>query len=421
MPRQDGAAGNSRKYRLKLWVVVGALAVATALARPGAAAVVECASGDVACLIAAVNAANASAGADTIQLQPGVYVLTAPDNDTDGANGLPSITGPLTIIGAGPGNTIIEREATGPDFRLFHVAQTGVLKLQGVTVRGGRLRNGPFPFDGGGLLNLGTTIISQSAVTDSTTGFGPGSGAGGGIASLGKLVIAGSIISRNTSSGPGGGVSSRLGLLAVLNSTISSNRGDFGGGLFIGDGVPATIIGTTIADNLATDGSGGGVFSSSAVAIINSTLTGNRTNFGGGGLAGGSGIIVNTTIANNDGGFSGDALFASSALAVYNTIVSGSLVPFGPPACGSQVTSLGNNLFTQASCAVALLSSDLTGDPRLGDFVDDGTPGHGFLPLLRRSPALNAADAAGCLPTDQRGHRRNAKGCDIGAIEGVRP
>lgn len=421
MPRQNGAAGNSRAYGWKLWVVVGALAVAPGLARPGSAAVLECASGDVACLIAAINAANASAGADTIQLQPGVYILTAPDNDTDGANGLPSITSPLTIIGAGPGNTIIEREATAPDFRLFHVAQTGVLKLEGVTARGGRLRNGPFPFDGGALFNLGTAIISQSAVTDSATGFGPGSGAGGGIASLGKLVIAGSIVSRNTSAGPGGGVSSRLGLLAVLNSTISGNRGDFGGGLFIGDGVPATIIGTTIADNLATDGSGGGVFSSSAVAIINSTLTGNRTNFGGGGLAGGSGIIVNTTIANNDGGFSGDALFASSALAVYNTIVSGSLIPFGPPACGSPVTSLGNNLFTQASCAVALLSNDLTGDPRLGDFVDDGTPGHGFIPLARRSPALNAGDPAACLPTDQRGRKRNAKGCDIGAIEGTHP
>jgi len=420
MPRQDGAIANSRAYGWKLWVFLGTLAFSLGIARPGAAAVVECTTGDIACLIAAINAANATAEADTIQLQPGTYALTEPNNDTDGSNGLPSITSPLTIVGAGIGNTVIERDASAPDFRLFHVAQTGTLKLQGLTARGGRLRSGSIPFDGGGLFNLGTAIISESVLTDSATGFG-GAGAGGGIASVGKLVIAGSAVSRNSSSGPGGGVSSRAGLLTVLNSTISGNTGDFGGGVFIGDGVPATIVGTTISDNLATDGSGGGVFSSAAVAIINSTLSGNRTNFGGGGLAGGNGIIVNTTIADNDGGFSGDALFANNALAVYNTIVSGSLAQFGPPACTGQVTSLGNNVFTQASCAVALLSSDLTGDPRLGDFTDDGTPGHGFLPLLRRSPALNAGDPAACLPTDQRGHKRTAKGCDIGAIEGVRP
>ena len=417
MPRQNGVGDKSRAYGWSVWVVVGALAFSLGTARPGAAAAIECAAGDVACLITAINTANASGAPTTIQLQAGTYTLTAPDNDTDGSNGLPSITSPLTIVGAGIGNTIIEREATAPDFRLFHVAQAGALKLQGLTARGGRLRTGSNPVDGGGVFNLGTAIISESAVIDSATGFG-GAGGGGGIASIGKLVIAGSIVSRNSSSGPGGGVSSRAGLLTVLNSTISGNTGNFGGGVFIGDGVPATIIGTTIADNLATDGSGGGVFASAAVAIINSTLSGNRTNFGGGGLAGGSGIIVNTTIANNDGGFSGDALFGTTALAVYNTIVSGSLAQFGPPACNGQVTSLGNNVFTQAGCAVALLSSDVTGDPRLGDFTDDGTPGHGFFPLLRRSPALNAGDAGACLPTDQRGHKRTAKGCDIGAIEG---
>lgn len=79
----------------------------------------------------------------------------------------------------------------------------------------------------------------------------------------------------------------------------------------------------------------------------------------------------------------------------------------GPPgplfaACAGQVTSLDNNLFVDPRCAVALLPNDLTGDPRLGDFTDDGTPGHGFFPLLRHSPTLNAANDAACLPTDQR-------------------
>src|SRR5215813_23834 len=142
MPRQDGAIGTSRAYGWTGWVVVGTLAFSLGIAAPGAAAVVECASADVACLIDAITAANATGEADTIQLQAGTYTLTAPNNATDGPNGLPSITSPLTIVGAGPGNTIIEREATAPDFRLFHVAQTGTLKLQGLTARGGRLRSG---------------------------------------------------------------------------------------------------------------------------------------------------------------------------------------------------------------------------------------------------------------------------------------
>jgi hypothetical protein len=245
-------------------------------------------------------------------------------------------------------------------------------------------------------------------------------GGGGGIVSVGRLVIAGSTVSHNSSGGSGGGVSSFAGLLTIIDSTISGNTGDLGGGIFIGQSM-AVVIGSTIADNIATDGSGGGVFSSStAVAIVNSTIAGNFTNFGGGGLAGGGGILLNTTIARNDIPVGGEALFASSALAVYNTIVSGRPI-LGHPACFGQVTSLGNNLFSDSTCAVTLLSDDLTGDPRLGDFTDDGTPGHGFLPLLRRSPALNAGDAGACLPTDQRGRRRTAKGCDIGAIEGTRP
>jgi len=417
MPSQDGAAESSRKHGWALSAIVVGLAIALALPRPCAAAVVECASGDVTCLIAAVNTANASGGANTIQLQPGTYSLRAPDNDTEGPNGLPSITSALTIVGAGAGSTIIERDATAPDFRLVHVAATGLLKLERLTARGGRVTG--MSSGGAGILNRGTAILSQSALTDCMT-RGIDAGGGGGILSVGRLVIAGSIVSHNSSGGSGGGVSSFAGLLTIVDSTISGNTGDLGGGIFIGQSM-AVIIGSTIADNIATDGSGGGVFSSStAVAIVNSTIAGNFTNFGGGGLAGGGGILLNTTIAHNDIPVGGEALFASSALAVYNTIVSGRPI-LGHPACFGQVTSLGNNLFSDSTCAVTLLSDDLTGDPRLGDFTDDGTPGHGFLPLLRRSPALNAGDAGACLPTDQRGRRRTAKGCDIGAIEGTRP
>jgi hypothetical protein len=85
-----------------------------------------------------------------------------------------------------------------------------------------------------------------------------------------------------------------------------------------------------------------------------------------------------------------------------------------------------------------LRSNDLQGDPGLGAFVDEGTPGHGYFPLLPGSPAIDAGGVAplhhsttlgkpevgdtshgskaDCSPTDQIGQPRLDR-CDIGAIE----
>jgi hypothetical protein len=63
-----------------------------------------------------------------------------------------------------------------------------------------------------------------------------------------------------------------------------------------------------------------------------------------------------------------------------------------------------------------LLPTDLTGDPGLGPFTDDGIPGHGHFPLLPGSPAIDAGNDAACPATDQLGQSRVGR-CDIGAIE----
>ena len=119
------------------WLVMAALFGLLVRVHPTPAADFACAAGDVACLIAALHAANATGEADTITLAVGTYTLTAVDNDSDGPNGLPSITSPLTIAGAGADTTILERAASAPSFRLVHVAAIGALTLEGVTLRGG--------------------------------------------------------------------------------------------------------------------------------------------------------------------------------------------------------------------------------------------------------------------------------------------
>jgi hypothetical protein len=80
------------------------------------------------------------------------------------------------------------------------------------------------------------------------------------------------------------------------------------------------------------------------------------------------------------------------------------------------LTSGGHNVFTDATCA-PVPTDGVVGDARLGPLADNGGPTltHALLP---GSPAIDAADAALCPATDQRGVARpQGAGCDAGAVE----
>src|SRR4030095_14476656 len=100
--------------------------------------------------------ANANGDANTITLEAGTYTLTTVDNNTQGRNGLPSITAGPTITGAGGDTTMMERAADAPPFRLLHVAATGVLTLERLTLRGGDLADQP----GGGIYIRGSLTLT---------------------------------------------------------------------------------------------------------------------------------------------------------------------------------------------------------------------------------------------------------------------
>jgi hypothetical protein len=409
----------------------------------------------VACLIAAINAANANGEANTITLTAGTYTLTAPDNP---ANGLPVITSSLTIRGAEVATTIIERAATAPAFRFLHVAPTGTLTLQGLTLRGG----GTFPFssgsfNGGGILNnggqvtLSHSVLASNIVTngsgaglystqgivilDSSTlaenmGGSPNGVQGGGLAMVGgTLTIVNSTIAGNEAAGPGssgGGVYASGALVEIVNSTITGNRanGHFfapGGGLALAGGT-LTITNSTIADNvsIAIVPSGGGLtMSRGTLTITNSMITGNH----GGGLETSGGTITNSTIAGNSARTTGGpsvsgGITAGGPVSLQNTILANnsSAETMGPD-CQGPVTSLDYNLIGDPSgCAITLQQHDLTGPPGLDAFTDNGMPGNGHFPLLSTSQAINAGNDAACPLTDQLGQPRAGR-CDIGAIE----
>lgn len=96
-------------------------------------------------LITAIETANSTPGASTINLTPGcVYRLTT-QYAGQSQNGLPPVTGTLTINGYGA--TIERRQISGtPGFRIFAVASYtgfpnvfGDLTLNTVTLKGGQV------------------------------------------------------------------------------------------------------------------------------------------------------------------------------------------------------------------------------------------------------------------------------------------
>jgi predicted outer membrane repeat protein len=343
------------------------------LVHPTIAAELSCAAGDVACLITAIRTANGDGDINTITLAAGLYPLTAVEHDADGPTGLPSVTGALTLRGPGTESTVLERAGGAPPFRLLHVAATGVLTLEGLTLRGGELADLP----GGGIYTRGTLTLTDSTLSGHTAREGGGL-YHSGEDSTGTLTLTRSTVSGNVAHGSGGGIYASA---------------------------PLTLTHSTVHGNVA-HGNGGGIsLALSTLTLTHSTLSGNTASEGGGLYISIGGIAP-----------PGHAILGNIILAG-NTV---SRTGRGPDcAGGGEATSQGHNLLgepTPAGCDITLAVTDLTGDPGLGDFTDDGTPGRGHVPLLPASPARETGDAATCPPTDQLGQSR-VGACDIGAVE----
>ena len=290
----------------------------------------------------------------------------------------------------------------------MHVATAGSLTLKELTLRGGI---GGRP-GGGAIVNDGTLTILHCTLTGNFAG--PDS--------------------------PGGAISSSsIGPVTIIGSTLTDNFGDTAGGIAFGCGgnlsCTLTIRNSTLARNRAPFGGGGAIRAGGTVTITNSTLTDNSAGIGGAIATGGTVTITNSTLADNhaarfsppDHGIGGGIIAAEGAtVKLLNTILARNTVGSGGvgPDCDGPVTSLGNNIVGDASgCTLTLQSSDLTGDPGLDAFTDNGKPGNGHVPLLPTSQAIDAGNDAVCPRRDQLGQRRiNIRGvgtsiCDIGAIE----
>ena len=194
------------RWRVALTGLVAmALAVVSAQPAQGATIQVPC---SVPSLIGAINTANHTVGADTLNLASGcTYILVARDN---AFNGLPVITSDITINGSG---ATITRASSAPSFRILAVSSAGILTLNRLTVSGGLAdADCPNPFPticGGGIASRGTLTVKASRLLDNTAtgsvaGFGPLGGAVA-IAPEATVTLTDSEVSGNTVGNTGTG------------------------------------------------------------------------------------------------------------------------------------------------------------------------------------------------------------------------
>ncbi len=329
-----------------------------------------CLDGGACSLRQAVNASNATPGPDLITLPPGTFVRNSR------LGGDLTVTGPVTIAGAGARATVIDATGNGnAATQGLTLTGPGDMEVRDLTVTGGHgsLEGGGIDAGPAAVLTLRRVMVRGNQAY--TPGVPSDEAKGGGVFSAGVLTVIDSTVSGNRAEGAnslvvgkGGGIYAR-GVLAMVNSTVTGNFAHAAGGVYL-DSAQATLNHVTLAGNTSSDdGLGGNMLL--VGAGVDATLTGSI-------LSG------------------GDAL--PSIMDCWG---------------GASVTSLGGNVGTGIGCALG--PGDRAGvDPQLGPLADNGGP----TDTMAIGPGSPAVDFAGpcALPADQRGVPRYGA-CDSGAVE----
>ncbi len=405
---------------------------------------------DVAELIVAINTANSTPEADTLELAADcVYELTAVDNadEVQGGSGLPVIATEITIHG---NNATIQRSGANaiPYFRLLRVASTGILTLIDLTLARGELSTASIfnPNDGAGILNQGGTVTLENVRMISNYVWsvegdyvqvggaiynaegqlhvvsgrfnGNGAAQGGAIVNSDTLVIENSTFLNNFGEVYGAGAIYNSGNAQISNSTFRKNfsYGVEAGGSAITNIGTITIVSSTFYKNNAQLGYGGVIENRGEARIANSTIAANRGTRRGGIYNVGALYLKNVTLARNT-----PENLTTVALPNAETFAANTIFLSGGENCIGPVQDRGGNVRFPAhdkSCAGKF------GDPKLGALTKNGGVTK-TLALLTGSAAIHAGSVKICRAPlvknhDQRGIKRVHKGetnCDSGAYE----
>jgi hypothetical protein len=305
------------------------------------------------CSVSALSKAISSAvNGETIKLARGcLYVLST---------ALPNVAANMTIDGD---DATIERSlaAGTPDFSDLTIDSPTSYAY--VTINDLNIRNGSFPFGGGGIDNYyGDLTVNGGVFADNTSDLG---GAIFNDAQLGDLAnvltVTGATFARNFAS-QGGGIAGGGGVMnygtATITDCVFSRNGTaaIGGGFF--NTTNATLAGSSFSDNRALAGAGlanvdegnavlnvsaseftaneasadgGAIANSDNLSVIRSTFSRNIAVFGAGLYNNGAASITSATLTDNsvadDGGAfanENDNGFGAS-LTLIDTIVDGNM------------------------------------------------------------------------------------------------
>ena len=336
-------------------------------------------------LRAAVDEANASGGADVINL-PNLgpdytLALGGPGDDANGGGDL-DVTSPLTIQGSG-GATI-----NGGGFdRVLHVGPLAApaVALLNLEVRGG----GGAAVGGGVFVETGTIALDRVTIDANNAQGGGGNASGGGlwIEPPGTHTINASTIAANGVTGGASAIGGGVGLqnpsavLQILNSTISDNT----------------------ATSAAGPARGGGLWAAGGATLTHATLHENDAN----------GVPV---------GAGGNLFAQSTTISLRATIVSDGDAGAGAQNCEGAFLSLGYNVeghdTNTGQCGLSGSVGDrMVSAAGVAPLADRGGPTQTHA-LLGGSLALDAVPLCYPVVTDQRGlGRPSAYACDSGAFE----
>lgn len=371
---------------------------------PGDGACSAIPSGDCT-LRAAIQEANATAGADRILLPAGSWILSiAGTGDDAGATGDLDISDHLEIVGAGSGLTMID--ADGLD-RVLHVNNVNAVypapsvSITGVSIVAGNAVAAS-SFRGGGIFAEGFETLSLEDVHV----LGNTANQGGGI-----QVVGGAITMNRCS--------------VRYNTLVNAGITNMHGTGFYGSSAEVEIKASTFSENQ------GGVSASGAihlhgcgpVSIINSTFTANTSN-GIRAYSTNVQITQSTIVSNGTNGISFGSYDGTDTLLLANSVLAGNAT--GSCSITSGVYTHSGNVEDGDSCSLSTASGELINtDPMLAARSLNGGTTECFAPLPG-SPLIDLLPITDPYIQweDQRGVRRPLDGnsdgqdrYDVGSVE----
>lgn len=316
-------------------------------------------------LRAAIQTANARPGADIVVLPAGTFRLAVFGAGEGAARkgDLDVTSGPLVVLGKGPGQTIIDGQGLDRVFEVHPLG--GNLLLQSLEVRGGE----PAPAEDGGAVLVAGALATRNVVLRDNR-----------VHALGTKVPP-----------SGGAIHVAEDASATLERTsLVGNEAPFGGALSVRG--TASLLNVTISDNASTIPAEGAVDVRGTLRIVHSTIVASK----------------------------GSAIRYSAATARVEQLAS---IVVGP--CNAHAaTFLGaGNAVTHADCATSGIATNngvsdtVFADVGLAPLGDGPLPVH----VLRQgSPAIDRARGVPevCPPADALGQARPfGRACDAGAVE----